>query len=245
VVAYTGQIYCDFSGYTDIARGASMMLGYPLPENFRTPYLSTSITEFWRRWHMTLSRWLRDYLYVPLGGNRGGQLLQYRNLMLTMLLGGLWHGANWTFVVWGALHGVALALHKPWTELGDRAFPRLRTTFIYRLFAWAVTMLVVMLGWVLFRAPDFATAQRVASRLFTPTSGIGEAILASSLPDPMMLALRVIAVLAFGHLLATQSTALELHRRAPPFGRGLVWVALIALCFLFAESRAQFIYFQF
>ncbi|MBK8691878.1 MAG: MBOAT family protein [Deltaproteobacteria bacterium] len=122
VLAYTGQIYCDFSGYTDIARGASLTLGLPLPENFDWPYLSTSITEFWRRWHMTLSRWLRDYLYIGLGGNRGGPLRQYRNLLLTMLLGGLWHGANWTFVAWGALHGLALCAHKLW-DTALRGFP--------------------------------------------------------------------------------------------------------------------------
>ena len=119
-LGYSLQIYADFSGYTDMARGSALMLGYELPENFRTPYLSRSLTEFWRRWHMSLSTWLRDYLYISLGGNRGGRTKTYRNLMLTMLLGGLWHGAAWTFVVWGALHGGGLALHRLWrTRTGD------------------------------------------------------------------------------------------------------------------------------
>ena len=130
VAAYTIQIYCDFSGYSDMAIGTARMIGYDLPENFNMPYLSTNITEFWRRWHMTLSTWLRDYLYIPLGGNRHGVLMTYRNLFLTMLLGGLWHGANWTFVIWGGLHGCALAVHKVWAKSplrgkGNAGHPRL------------------------------------------------------------------------------------------------------------------------
>jgi alginate O-acetyltransferase complex protein AlgI len=116
VYCFAVQIYCDFSGYTDIARGVSQLLGIELMENFRQPYLSRNITEFWRRWHISLSTWLRDYLYVPLGGNRRGPAMQYRNLMITMLLGGLWHGAAWTFVVWGGLHGLFLATHKYMTR---------------------------------------------------------------------------------------------------------------------------------
>src|SRR5206468_4139958 len=117
--AYAFQIYLDFSAYTDIARGVSRWFGIELPENFRDPYLATSVTDFWRRWHMTLSHWLRDYLYVPLGGNRRGRLRTYANLLVTMLLGGLWHGASWTFLVWGGLHGLYLAAERalppvPW-----------------------------------------------------------------------------------------------------------------------------------
>jgi alginate O-acetyltransferase complex protein AlgI len=222
-----------------------MMLGYPLPENFQTPYLSSSITEFWRRWHMTLSRWLRDYLYVSLGGNRRGTLIQYRNLLLTMVLGGLWHGANWTFVAWGALHGVALALHKLWTQQTETRLARIREKLGYRVLAWALTLLIVMLGWVLFRAPTFELARHVVSRLFEASPGIGELVLDSTIPSEMMLALRMTTVLALGHLLSSQQAGLELHRRAPPVGRARGWLARLGLCFLFAESRAQFIYFQF
>jgi alginate O-acetyltransferase complex protein AlgI len=149
VAAYTIQIYCDFSGYSDMAIGTARMIGYDLPENFKMPYLSTNITEFWRRWHMTLSAWLRDYLYIPLGGNRHGVLMTYRNLFLTMLLGGLWHGANWNFVLWGGLHGCALTWHKVWVK---RASPHIA---LPALLGWIFTMLFVMVTWVPFRAKSF------------------------------------------------------------------------------------------
>jgi alginate O-acetyltransferase complex protein AlgI len=153
VVAYSLQIYCDFSGYSDIAIGVSRIIGFDLPENFNMPYLATSITEFWRRWHITLSQWLRDYLYVPLGGNRKGARRTYINLMLTMLLGGLWHGAAWTFVVWGLLHGAGLAVHKLWKQQvshGRRPF--------HGVVGWLTTYAFVCVGWVFFRATDFGTA---------------------------------------------------------------------------------------
>jgi alginate O-acetyltransferase complex protein AlgI len=149
--AFAGQIYCDFSGYTDMAIGLALLLGYQLPQNFNRPYLALSLRDFWRRWHMTLSRWLRDYLYIPLGGNRGGRLRTYRNLMITMLLGGLWHGAAWTFLLWGGIHGAALSAER---------FARERFGG-FRLPAWAawlVTFHVVCVAWVFFRAPDLDTA---------------------------------------------------------------------------------------
>lgn len=159
VVAYSFQIYCDFSGYSDMAIGIARIIGFDLPENFDMPYLATSITEFWRRWHMTLSRWLRDYLYIPLGGNRRGPIRTYVNLIATMLLGGLWHGANWTFVAWGLFHGVGLATHKLWQERRQRAaHPDLWTT---RAVSWAATYAFVCVGWVFFRSPDFSTALTV------------------------------------------------------------------------------------
>jgi len=149
-LAYTFQLYFDFSGYSDMAIGLSRMFGVKLPLNFNSPYRAANISEFWRRWHMTLSRFLRDYLYVPLGGNRDGALRRYRNLMLTMLLGGLWHGAGWTFVVWGGLHGLYLVLHHGWQALAGKSAPR--------LLGRALTMLAVIAAWVVFRAPDLATA---------------------------------------------------------------------------------------
>jgi alginate O-acetyltransferase complex protein AlgI len=155
LISYTIQIFCDFSGYSLMAIGCARTLGFRLPENFRMPYLSQSITEFWRRWHMTLSRWLRDYLYVSLGGNRSGQRRTYVNLLLTMLLGGLWHGASWNFVLWGALHGGALAIHRYWVSHRTGASDKL--TRRYRFFAWALTLLFVTLAWVPFRSADFAT----------------------------------------------------------------------------------------
>jgi alginate O-acetyltransferase complex protein AlgI len=147
--AYTLQIYFDFSGYSDMAIGLALMFGLRLPMNFNAPYRAVSIRDFWRRWHMTLSRFLRDYLYIPLGGNRCGALRQAFNVIVTMLLGGLWHGANWTFVAWGGLHGLALAVNHVWQGWGFR---------LPRVIAWALTLLFVMAGWVLFRSADFATA---------------------------------------------------------------------------------------
>jgi D-alanyl-lipoteichoic acid acyltransferase DltB (MBOAT superfamily) len=150
--AYTLQILFDFSGYSDMAIGLGRMFGLRLPFNFDAPYRSVSIRDFWRRWHMTLSRFLRDYLYIPLGGNRAGAWRQASNVVATMLLGGLWHGAAWTFVAWGGAHGVALAVNGAWNRIGLR---------LPRLVGWAATLLFVVLAWVLFRAPDFATALRV------------------------------------------------------------------------------------
>jgi alginate O-acetyltransferase complex protein AlgI len=162
VLAYALQIYCDFSGYSDMAVGTSKTIGYDLPENFRMPYLSVNVAEFWRRWHITLSTWLRDYLYIPLGGNRRGEVRTYANLMATMLLGGLWHGASWNFVLWGALHGTALATHRILSELrGGR--PLLPGPL-----AVVVTFLFVLLCWVPFRSPDWPTTALVLTRMFSP-----------------------------------------------------------------------------
>lgn len=159
VLAYTFQLYFDFSGYSDMAIGLSRLFGVRLPLNFASPYQSASIIEFWRRWHMTLSRFLRDYLYFGLGGNRRGLVRRYANLMLTMILGGLWHGAGWTFVLWGALHGAYLALNHGWRASRSRFMPWLDpTSRAYRLVAVALTFLCVVAGWVLFRAADLDTA---------------------------------------------------------------------------------------
>jgi D-alanyl-lipoteichoic acid acyltransferase DltB (MBOAT superfamily) len=153
--AYAAQIYCDFSGYTDIAIGLALMLGFVFPQNFNSPYRATGFRDFWRRWHMTLSRFLRDFLYIPLGGSRGSRWFTYRNLLLTMVLGGLWHGAAWTFVIWGLYHGVGLVAEH---ALGGR----LRLPGWLR---WLVTFHLIVLGWVLFRAQDFSLAWTFLGRL--------------------------------------------------------------------------------
>lgn len=164
---YTVQIYCDFSGYSDMAFGCARILGYWLCENFRMPYSATNVTEFWRRWHIALSTWLRDYLYIPMGGNKLGRLLTYRNLMITMLLGGLWHGASWNFVFWGGLHGCALACHKLWGEVGGTDWiesrPAIRT--LWRPFAWLLTMSVVLVGWIFFRGESWSDSCVYVSRI--------------------------------------------------------------------------------
>ncbi|MEP7076299.1 MAG: MBOAT family protein [Acidobacteriota bacterium] len=175
VLAYSLQIYCDFSGYSDIAIGVSKIIGFDLPENFNMPYLATSITEFWRRWHITLSQWLRDYLYKPLGGNRKGRFRTYVNLFIVMLLGGLWHGASWNFVFWGALHGTALAIHKIWKELD--LFPAVDNGKVWKIatkiISWSATYLFVCFAWIFFRSQDFSTAKVIIMKVtgFEP-SGI-------------------------------------------------------------------------
>lgn len=171
VLAYTAQLYFDFSGYSDMAIGLGLMMGFRFVENFNQPYISQSITEFWRRWHMSLSAWLRDYLYIALGGNRGGTGRTYRNLFLTMLLGGLWHGANWTFVLWGAWHGAILAVERA-LSVGFSPGARVRVpagsldTTSFRPHRWALTFLVVMLGWVMFRADSVGDAATLYAAMF-------------------------------------------------------------------------------
>jgi len=167
VYAYAVQIYADFSGYSDVAIGSAALFGYELPENFDAPYISTNLQEFWHRWHISLSTWLRDYLYKPLGGSRKGTIATYRNLMITMVLGGLWHGASWNFVIWGALHGGALAVTRMWQRArGEKA-----AMGAMRVVTIVATFHFVCLAWIFFRAPTFAHAtlalQRIAGTSWT------------------------------------------------------------------------------
>ena len=167
VYGYTLQIYCDFSGYTDIAIGLALLLGFRIPANFNSPYQARNITDFWRRWHISLSSWLRDYLYIPLGGNRKGSFRTDINLMITMLLGGLWHGANMRFIIWGALHGVALMMHKVWINY----FPSDTTTKnpLSSFFGLFLTFHFVAFCWIFFRSPDMPAALLMIGRIFTAT----------------------------------------------------------------------------
>ena len=165
------QIYFDFSGYSDIAIGCARLLGFVFPENFAMPYLATSVTDFWHRWHITLSTWLRDYLYIPLGGSRHGQAATLRNLLVTMLLGGLWHGAQWTFIAWGGYHGIMLCVERVLGIGHERSAPR-GAMVLVRV---GVTFTVVTLGWVLFRSPTFGIAAAVYHQLFA--GGPGAAML--------------------------------------------------------------------
>jgi alginate O-acetyltransferase complex protein AlgI len=233
VLAYAGQIYCDFAGYSDMAVGAAHMLGFKLPCNFRAPYLAANITDFWRRWHISLSTWLRDYLYVPLGGNRHGTWATYRNLMLTMLLGGLWHGANWTFVAWGLYHGVLLAVHRawPWKEIGGVWLRPLST---------AATFLCVCVGWVFFRAQTFADAGTVLTRLFGASDG------QVLVPLTVLLAGLCLALIVLGNMIGTLERGRKLWQRvpAPVLGAALACFLALALS-LMSEDGYAFIYFQF
>jgi alginate O-acetyltransferase complex protein AlgI len=235
------QIYGDFSGYTDIARGVSRLLGIELTLNFRQPYLSANITEFWRRWHIALSSFLRDYLYIPLGGNRTGPVMTYRNLMITMLLGGLWHGASWTFVVWGGLHGLFLAAHRMMT--GDRRVearpPRdLRSWGIYTVKV-VLTFHLVCLAWIFFRAKDLGGAWVYLVGLVSNWR-----------PCPMDLvmfaAFYLCLTLAVDLLCWVHDRELPVLPTWPAWQRGLVYATMVLLISFVGESHARpFIYFQF
>ena len=242
---YAGQIYADFSGYTDIAIGCALLLGFTFPDNFDRPYSARSITEFWRRWHMTLSRWLRDYLYIPLGGNRQGRGKTYRNLMLTMLLGGLWHGAAWTFVIWGGLHGAWLCLERWLAERrearGARAPRHLAPVEPWWLETrrWLVTFHVVCLGWIFFRSESLDTATTMLARLITAW---GPAPLVT--PPLVAVIVGVVAVQFMPRDIG--ATIQERFSALPPVGQGVTLaMALVAIDALGPPGIAPFIYFQF
>ncbi|MCB9736205.1 MAG: MBOAT family protein [Deltaproteobacteria bacterium] len=236
VLCYAGQIYGDFSGYTDMARGAGKMLGFELPDNFALPYLASSITEFWRRWHMTLSRWLRDYLYIPLGGNRKGPVRRDVNLMITMGLGGLWHGANWTFLVWGVYHGALLMLHKGWSSLRPA---RLTGLLPYRALTVVVTFALVCLGWIVFRAQSLEQAGDVIGAMFAGAPG------PEVLPKDASHAIWFLGALAVGHALGATHAPKRVWAALPAPARGLAWGGAILACYVFAGRPADFIYFAF
>jgi alginate O-acetyltransferase complex protein AlgI len=185
-LAFTFQIYFDFSGYTDMARGCAKLFGYELPENFRLPYLARNPREFWRRWHITLSTWLRDYLYISLGGNRRSKQRMYVNLMITMALGGLWHGAAWTFFIWGVYHGLLLVLHRKFLEIreGRPSIDAFLASRLGEAVSVATTFLLVTLGWVFFRAETFSDALSVFAAMATSmkTGSVTEMLLGSYVP---------------------------------------------------------------
>lgn len=188
-LAYTFQLYFDFSGYSDMAIGAARLFGIHLPLNFNSPYKATSIIDFWRRWHMTLSRFLRDYLYIALGGNRKGEARRFANLFLTMLLGGIWHGAGWQFIVWGALHGVYLSLNHAWAKLAPGW---LRASPAWRPLAWGLTFLAVVIAWVPFRAADLPAAGRIWAGMAGLNGAELPAAVAAMLPGGQHLGLTVV-----------------------------------------------------
>lgn len=238
VYAYALQIYCDFSGYSDIAIGLAALLGFDLPLNFITPYRASSVTEFWRRWHISLSTWLRDYLYIPLGGNRKGKARQYINLMLTMLLGGLWHGASWNFVVWGGMHGLALAFDK--LVLGFRF---MQTRFM-KAMGIVITFNFVCLCWIFFRSPDFTSAAVMLERIFTAFHG--------GLFWQWLVEYRLVAILiGAGFLFHWMPDRFELGferllRKTPLAFQSLILAAVIWILFQARSADIQpFIYFQF
>jgi D-alanyl-lipoteichoic acid acyltransferase DltB (MBOAT superfamily) len=235
VYAYAIQIYADFSGYTDMAIGLALLLGFRFPQNFDSPYTAVSIQDFWRRWHMTLSRWLRDYVYVPLGGNRKGELITYRNLLLTMLIGGLWHGAGWTFVAWGGLHGLGLAVgryRRGATPVAPKGIALWR--------ARIVTFHLVCFAWIFFRADSFGTAKDVLDGLVTRWGD----------PSPLV-TWTIVAAIAVG--IASQYLPARIPRdlmdrfaRLPVVAQAAVLgLGLMVTSVMGPEGVAPFIYFRF
>ena len=240
--AFAFQILCDFSGYSDIAIGSARVLGFDLMENFRRPYFSQSITEFWRRWHISLSSWLRDYLYIPLGGNRGGAIATYRNLMITMMLGGLWHGASWNFVIWGTLQGVMLTVSRLTLPARDRLLDRLGTPIWLRTgVRVVVTFHLACLSWVFFRADTLGDALGILGSLFGPWRA--PFLDASSLSYGLfgvfvLLAVDLVQERQIGHETWAASWPAPL--------RWARWYALLFVIVLIGvEEGSQFIYFQF
>ncbi len=242
--AFSMQIYFDFSGYSDIAIGCARLLGFVFPENFNMPYLATSITNFWHRWHITLSTWLRDYLYIPLGGSRYGMLATLRNLMITMLLGGLWHGAQWTFVAWGGFHGALLCIERVLGIGRERTDPQRSRRALRGLVATpriVLTFALVTLGWVLFRAPSFSVALTVYRELFA--GGAGAGLLTG------WTAVLSIIIVAYGGvrvLLDRWSIALDWFGLQPALQAATLAALLLALqLFSWTGPSPAFIYFKF
>ncbi|MBL8664942.1 MAG: MBOAT family protein [Candidatus Odyssella sp.] len=235
VYGYAVQIYCDFSAYSDIAIGAAMLLGYTFPRNFDQPYRAASLSEFWRRWHISLSSWLRDYLYIPLGGNRKGPIRTYVNLTITMLLGGLWHGAAWKFVMWGALHGVGLAAER----LASGARRVSGSVWGPKPVAIVLVFHFVCLGWIFFRARDFASAVDVIRGLFdwrTPPE----------LATPLSLALIALGLVMHFTPRDLVNRFEALFWRMPAAAMGVACGFAVALVEAFGlDGAAPFIYFQF
>ncbi|HEX4737018.1 MAG TPA: MBOAT family O-acyltransferase, partial [Allosphingosinicella sp.] len=235
VLSYTLQIYFDFSGYSDMAIGLALMMGISFPLNFNSPYKADSLIEFWRRWHMTLSRFLRDYLYFPLGGNRKGPLRRYVNLLVTMVLGGLWHGASWNFVVWGALHGSVLAAERLWREFKPKHWGTLP--------AWLGTLLtfhIVVVGWVFFRAASFGDALSFLSGI---ARGAPDA---APMLTPMLLGLIVLGMMLHFMPRFTMQRAAMTVRAIPAAAVGLgAGVLILIVDAMRPEGVAPFIYYQF
>ncbi|MBR0726526.1 MBOAT family O-acyltransferase [Bradyrhizobium manausense] len=246
-LAYTFQLYFDFSGYSDMAIGISLMFGIFLPVNFSSPYKATSIVDFWRRWHMTLSQFLRDYLYIPLGGNRRGRVLRYVNLMITMLLGGLWHGAAWTFVVWGALHGAYLCVNHAFNALVSNVPTILARPA--RIVGAALTFLGVVVAWVFFRAESVAWALRVLRAMADPSNivfgreEIAALVLVAVYAALVWLAPNTQSLMGYDHGNRTVGEALRAGRMRPLFLYGASLV--LAFGILGIQSHSEFIYFRF
>jgi len=239
VYGYALQIYCDFSGYTDIAIGLALLLGFRLPKNFNSPYAAQNISDFWRRWHISLSAWLRDYLYISLGGNRKGKFRTYINLMITMLLGGLWHGASWKFVIWGALHGIALMVHRFWRE----KYPAEEKSFLQKFLGKFLTFHFVLFCWIFFRAADMKTVGIILWKILTDLQ-------ISLLEKFISMYFEVSFVMLLGYLIhwlprSFKDEIENFFMAMPDLAKAVVIVSIIIGLYQVASSYQAFIYLQF
>ncbi len=228
-LSYTFQLYFDFSGYTDMAIGAALLFNIRLPQNFNSPYKAVNIQDFWRRWHMTLSRFLRDYIYIPLGGNRRGEAIMLRNLVLTFLIGGLWHGAGWTFLFWGLLHGVGQVIQRLWGKLGIT---------MPRVLAWAITFVFITVTWVFFRAESWADAMRLMKGM-SGLSGI-HLNLDTALLEPVAIMILIAPIVFF----CRNSSELSVSFR-PNFRQAVVCAVLFVISLMYITRISEFLYFNF
>jgi D-alanyl-lipoteichoic acid acyltransferase DltB (MBOAT superfamily) len=246
-VAYALQLYFDFSGYCDMAVGLGLLFGIRLPINFNSPYKAASVIEFWRRWHITLSRFLRDYLYIPLGGNRHGHVRRYIYLSITMLLGGLWHGAAWTFVVWGALHGLYLAANHAWVAFRNRMQWQSSSHPLTQLSGAGITFIAVLVAWVFFRAADLSTAASILQAMAgfsnneaSSTIGIIGTVVITMLLAIIWLAPNSNQITTYVHeklLPSSGSAAVRMF--------GMACGVLLAICLMSLTRVTEFLYFQF
>lgn len=247
VLAFSGQIFFDFSGYSTCAVGVASCLGFVLPENFLYPYAAIGFSDFWRRWHITLSSWLRDYLYIPIGGNRAGQFRTYINLMITMLLGGLWHGANWTFVVWGALHGLYLSVEKLMVDFRKKAnvtpleIKEVKSKTLPNFLLALLTFFFINVTWVFFRAPNFTSAWQLLTAMFTAAPKAEVLLTTLSIIKVSL----IIFLLILFHWLMRDTRILVVAEKIPWWLLGIIWSVLLLLLIWSQESSSSFIYFQF
>lgn len=245
IYGYTLQIYCDFSGYSDMAIGLALIMGYKLGDNFNLPYISTNITEFWRRWHISLSSWLRDYIYIPLGGNRNGNFRTYLHLFATMLIGGFWHGASWKFVLWGAMHGIGLAVHKLFATFFRPYFPKNKVAgMVGNFLGWLLTFHFVAFLWIFFRAESFETAMITINKVIYEMDW--------AYVEPFLQVRGYfVAMLLFGY--ATHFIPEKLKMRfpeqfsqLPSWSKALLLLVVIQIIIELKDENVQpFIYFQF
>ncbi len=238
------QIYCDFAGYTDIAIGSAKILGYDILDNFRQPYFSKNIQEFWQRWHISLSNWLRDYLYIPLGGNRKGEFATYRNLMITMILGGLWHGASWTFVGWGLLQGILLCCSKLFDPIKIKIREKLKfPSWVFNVWSILITFHLVCFSWIFFRARSLFEARLIVRKILSGPWTIDYSIF--SLQDLKLAAILIVCLVIFD-IFESKKNILKFVSQLPwYYSLPLAYIAVVLLISLGVESGPQFIYFQF